>query len=188
MPHEVVERIVDTARRGPSAGFTQGVDFLVLDQPEARDRFFEITGGSAVDEAALETAPPVIVLVFSDPERYLDRYSAPDKIEFGMSVAGRWPVPFWDTDAAMACMLVLLTAIDEGLGGFLFGLFQGEAELRSELGVPDDRHLIGVIGLGHPMSDLAPAIPAGRYRRPLANQVHHNRWNPAPAADDRFWA
>src|SRR5205085_12254606 len=31
---EVLERILDTARRGPSAGFSQGFEFVVLDAPE----------------------------------------------------------------------------------------------------------------------------------------------------------
>jgi nitroreductase len=36
---EELKRIVDLARRVPSAGFSQGLDFLVLDDPNAVDRF-----------------------------------------------------------------------------------------------------------------------------------------------------
>ena len=39
----VVDRLLDIARRGPSAGFSQGTDFLVLDRPETVRAFFRLT-------------------------------------------------------------------------------------------------------------------------------------------------
>ena len=33
---EAVRRILDTARRGPSAGFSQGVEFVVITDPDTR--------------------------------------------------------------------------------------------------------------------------------------------------------
>ena len=55
------------------------------------------------------------------------RYSRPDKIAFGLDRSDAWPVKFWDTDTAMACMLLLLAAVDVGLGGWYFGIPYGEA-------------------------------------------------------------
>jgi nitroreductase len=34
VPSELIDRILDLARRAPTAGFAQGVDFLVLDTAE----------------------------------------------------------------------------------------------------------------------------------------------------------
>jgi nitroreductase len=117
------------------------------------------------------------VLAFSDPRRYLARYSEPDKIAFGLDRADAWPVPFWDTDTAMACMLLLLAAVDEGLGGWLFGIDRGESELRTELGVPDDRRLMGVVGLGYAdPAEVPKGSGSARARRPLEEQVHRNGW------------
>jgi len=65
----------------------------------------------------------------ADPYRYIERYSRPDKIAFGLDHADAWPVKFWDTDTAMACMLLLLAAVDAGLGGW-YGIPYGVAELR----------------------------------------------------------
>ena len=93
----------------------------------------------------------------SDPGRYIERYSRPDKIAFGLDRADAWPVKFWDTDTAMACMLLLLAAVDAGLGGWLFGIPHGEAELRREFGIPDDRNVVGVVGLGYAGVDEKPA-------------------------------
>jgi nitroreductase len=35
----LIDRLLDTARRGPSAGFSQGTDFLVVDDDSALARF-----------------------------------------------------------------------------------------------------------------------------------------------------
>ena len=71
------------------------------------------------------------------------RYSEPDKIAFGMDVAEHWPVRFWDVDAAMSCMLMLLAAVDLGLGGWFFGITHGERELLDRFGVPSTLRPIG---------------------------------------------
>ena len=93
--------------------------------------FWEITRdpefGWDPDDVAV--GPTVIVLPLPDPARYLERYSQPDKIAFGMDEAEHWPVKFWEVDAAMASMMMLLAAVDEGLGGWFFGITHGERAL-----------------------------------------------------------
>jgi nitroreductase len=179
IPPEVLDRILDTARRGPSAGFSQGLEFLVLDRPETVAEFWEITrdpefGWDADDVAA---GPTTIVLPIPDRERYVARYSEPDKIAFGMDRAENWPVPFWDVDAAMAAMLVLLAAVDEGLGGWFFGVTYGERALLDRFGVPARLRPIGIIGLGYRAEDEHPTgSSTSRPRRPLEEQVHRNGW------------
>jgi nitroreductase len=179
VPREVVDRIVDTGRRAPSAGFSQGLEVLVLDEPEAVAAFWEITrdpdhGWYPGDVAA---GPTVLLVPLPDPSRYVARYAEPDKAAFGMDDAGRWPVPFWDVDAAMAAMLMLLAAVDEGLGGWFFGIAHGERDLLRRFGVPDELRPIGYVGLGYPAPDDRPRGSAvSRPRRPLADQIHRNRW------------
>lgn len=177
---ELVDRIVESARHAPSAGFSQGFDFVVLDRPETVLRFCELTDDPAFpnppDFAA--TAPTVIVLPLTNTAAYLERYSRPDKIAFGLMDEARWPVPFWDVDTAMAIMLILLTATDLGVGAVYFGLTEGmdAPELR-ELGVPDGHKLLGVIGLGHPAAD-EPFDPSKfkERRRKFDDMVHRNKW------------
>ena len=176
---ELVDRLLDTARRAPSAGFSQGTDFLVLDDPAAVARFWSATEDPRwpADPGELASGPTVLVLALADPGRYVARYSEPDKIAFGLDRAEAWRVPFWDTDTAMACMLLLLAAVDVGLGGWFFGVGHGEDRVRDEFGIPADRNLIGVVGLGHVGVDDAPAGSGrSRPRRPLAEMVHRNRW------------
>jgi nitroreductase len=52
VPPETIDRILDLARRAPTAGFAQGVDFLVLDTPAAVASFWEIT-----DDPSFPTDP-----------------------------------------------------------------------------------------------------------------------------------
>lgn len=154
----LIDALLDVARRGPSAGFSQGTDFVVLDEPTTRQRFWTLIEDPRFprEPDELDAAPPVLVILLADPGRYIERYSRPDKIAFGLDNAEAWRVKFWDTDTAMAGMLLLLAAVDAGLGGWYFGIPYGETALRQELGIPDDRNIIGVIGLGYPGLDERP--------------------------------
>ncbi|HET9633412.1 MAG TPA: nitroreductase family protein, partial [Terrabacter sp.] len=104
VPKEVVERCLDNAVRSPSAGFSQGWDFLVLATSAERDAFWAATTepGVAPDPwlDGIRTAP-VLVLCLSHKDAYLDRYAAPDKGWTDRDEA-RWPVPYWDVDTGMA--------------------------------------------------------------------------------------
>jgi nitroreductase len=179
VPPDVLKRILSAIRHVPTAGFSQGIELVVLQTPEEVGRFWRITTPAAERSAALkrgdppEGTPPVIVLPFSDKRAYLRRYSGADKAGLGMDEEEGWPVPYWDVDAAMAAMTILLAAVDEGLGGWFFGVFHGEAELLDDLGVPDGPRLIGAIGLGRPdPSDRAVVFD----HREVADYVHRGRW------------
>jgi nitroreductase len=179
VPTETIDRIVDVGRRAPSAGFSQGLELLVLDTPGSVAEFWDLTRdpefGWDADDVAV--GPTVLVLPLPDPDRYLARYSQPDKIAFGMDDAEHWPVKFWEIDAAMASMLMLLAAVDEGLGGWFFGITHGERELLNRFGVPAHLRPIGIIGFGYRAEDES-ATGSWRTleRRPLADQIHRNGW------------
>ena len=177
LPAEVLDRILHSATRAPSAGFSQGLDLVVLEGPEAVRGFWRATADPRFATPYSTAEPPVIVLVLSDKQAYLDRYRAPDKAGLGMDVEAGWPVPYWDMDAAMAVMLMLLAAVDEGIGAWWFGVFHGAGALLAELGVPEGRRLAGAVALGRPAADDRPTGSARtRPRRPLDQVVHRGRW------------
>ena len=64
----------------------------------------------------------MIVLPLANKAAYLERYSRPDKMAFGLMDESRWPVKFWETDTAMAIMLILLAATDLGVGALYFDI------------------------------------------------------------------
>jgi nitroreductase len=179
VPADVVDRILDVARRGPSAGFSQGLELLVLDTPKTVAAFWETTRDPerGWDRETVEHGPTVLILPIPDAGQYLERYAEPDKASLGMDRVERWPVPFWDVDAAMAAMLILLAAVDEGLGGWFFGITHGERELLDRFGVPGHLRPIGIVGLGYRAEDEEPSGSwMQRPRRPFEEQVHRNGW------------
>ncbi len=179
VPTATIDRIIDIGRRAPSAGFSQGLELLVLDTRESVAEFWSITRDPDFgwDPEEVAVGPTVIIVPLPDPRRYTERYSQPDKIAFGMSDADNWPVSFWDIDAAMASMLILLAAVEEGLGGWFFGITHGERALLDRFGVPGHLRPIGIIGLGYRAHDEKPSGSwRSRERRPLQDQIHRNGW------------
>jgi nitroreductase len=181
IPRDVLERVLEAARHAPSAGFSQGFDFVVLTKPEELDWFYRTTDDPTDPESYPgrdpEVAPACIVLPYENKRAYLERYSQPDKIQFGLDKEERWPVPFWTVDTAMAMLLILLAAVDEGLGAWYFGITRGEDEVRKTLGVPEDCKLLGPIALGYKAPDDQPRGSIfARRRRAFESMFHFGRW------------
>lgn len=181
VPRDVLDRVLATVIHAPSAGFTQGNEYLILDDPAAVADFWTLTADPA-DPLTPERRlllPPVLILPLANRQAYLDRYSQPDKASAGMQQAESWPAPYWDIDAGMASMLVLLAAVDEGLGAWFFGISSGERAVLDRFGVPSQFRPIGVIALGYPaQSDPASAVasPTRIRRRPVETLLHRNGW------------
>lgn len=184
VPPELVDRVLDNAVRAPSAGFSQGWAFLVLQGDVDTERFWTATfaGGdrSTFRWQGLFRAP-VIIVPLSHKQSYVDRYAEsdkgvrPDDDDF-------WPVPYWDIDTGFAAMLMLLTAVDTGLGALFFGIFPPRlGAFREAFGVPSEYTPIGAIALGWPDPDPAhhePSRSVSRGRRPTGQVVHRGRWQP----------
>jgi nitroreductase len=176
VPREALDRILENALHAPSAGFSQGWAFVVLEGPEQVGGFWStIAEPEWLGTDRGVTKAPVIVVPLSNRQAYLDRYAEPDKAGTAMHRADAWPVPYWDLDTGMASLLMLLTAVDEGLGALFFGIFRNEALLRERLGVPDDYRAVGAIAIGYPAPDT-PSPSLARGRRPLREVVHRGRW------------
>jgi nitroreductase len=173
---EVVDRILDWARRAPSAGFTQGFYFVAVDDDATRRRIAEL--GDEPDYVSrgfhpwLSSAPVHVVVCVSEAD-YHDRYRQPEKLtEEGAEIA--WPVPYWYVDAGGALLMILLGAVAEGLAAGFFGVHR-LPELKGLLHIPEDVTPIGVVTMGLP----APERRVGssrRGRKPLEEVVHWGRW------------
>jgi nitroreductase len=176
VPDEVIDRVLSNALHAPSAGYTQGWEFLVLTGPEETRRFWDATFPPEQRESfrwrALFDAP-VIVVPLSSMDAYLDRYAEPDK-GWSDRDPGRWPVPYWHIDTGFASLLMLLTAVDTGLGALFFGIFKPD-DFRDAFGVPANMTPIGAIALGYPAPD-EPSPSLKRGRRSLDEVVHRGKW------------
>lgn len=185
VPLETITRLVRLAQHAPSAGHTQGWDVLALVEPADRARFWEVSrerdDGPSSAWLRGVSAAPVLLLMLSDRTAYLDRYAEPDKGWTDRSL-DRWPVPYWDTDTAMAAMVVLLGAVDAGLGGLFFGVPGPRHEaVKAAYAVPPDRRVVGVIALGHEAQRVrSPSLRRGR--RPLGDVLHLGRFGESATA------
>jgi nitroreductase len=174
---ELVERVLANALHAPSAGFTQGWAFLVLEGREETERFWAAT--FATDDARRRFRyqglfdAPLLIVALSNETAYLDRYAEPDK-GWTDRDPDRWPVPYWHIDTGFAALLMLLTAVDAGLGGLFFGVFEPE-RFRGAFGVPDRYVPVGALALGYPAPD-EPSPSLRRGRRSLEEVVHRGRW------------
>jgi nitroreductase len=179
VPRDVLERIARTIRRASSAGYSQGVRLLVVDDrevmaPLAPDRDDEIS------HRWFETAPAHILVLVREQD-YHDRYTQPDKLE---QTGGRevvWPVPFWHVDAGTALMLVLLAALEEGLGAGVYGVpVEEDAKWREVLRIPAELTIVAGVTVGTPAPDdpdhaRASSVFSQR-RKPYDELIHWNGW------------
>ena len=178
VPREVRERLLEHAIRAPSAGFSQGWAFLVLETSEDRQRYWAVTALDGPPDPWLQrmARAPLLVVVLSSKDAYLDRYAEPDKGWTDRDET-RWSVPYWDVDAGMAALLMLLTAVDEGLGACFFGVPADRVDaFRSAFGVPEEYRPVGVVSVGYPGDDDRRSPSLRRGRRPVEEVVHRGSW------------
>ncbi len=176
----LLDDLVDRARRTPTAGNCQGVEFLVLEGKGVVD-YWDVTLPADLRESfpwpGLLVAP-VLVVPWGMTDRYLDRYRESDKVSAGLSGSvGDWPVPYWLTDAAFAAMALQLLVVEAGLGCCFFGLFGHEGAVAEQFDVPEGARAVGAIAIGHPdPTTVRSSGSVERGRRPLNEVLHRGEW------------
>jgi FMN reductase [NAD(P)H] len=179
VPRETLERIARAARRGPNAGYSQGLRLLVVDGPET----IEALAAKQEEERSQEWFGKAAahIFVLTREQDYHDRYNQPDKLAVTGGVEVIWPVPFWHVDAGAALMLVLLAALEEGLGAAVYGVtVEDDAGVRELLGIPDDLTIVVGVTVGRPAEDpdWDRATSAFSQRRRANDEVlKWNRWS-----------
>ena len=178
VPAEVRDRLLEHAIRAPSAGFSQGWAFLVLETAEERDRFWTATtdGGTPDGWLTRMRRAPLLVVPMSHKAAYLDRYAEGDK-GWADRDGARWPVPYWDVDTGMAALLMLLTAVDEGLAACFFGVPPERIDgFRAAFGVPAGYTPIGCVSVGYAGAGDRRSPSLKRGRRGVGEVVHRGHW------------
>ena len=175
----ILDQLMANVTRTPSAGYSQGFAFVVLTDPGQRRLFWETTSGPdwrGESESVPLTRAPVVIIPLAHKQAYLDRYALPDKVHTPLFDEAQWPAPYWDIDTGFGVMMILLTAVDLGLGALFFGIFAGEQALMDILGVPEGYRPIGAIALGHPTPGKRSRPELRTGRRPLDDIVRWERW------------
>ena len=152
---EEVAAILEAGRWAPSYINSQPCEFLVVRDPEARERLSGILRRITVAWQGFASAP-VSILVMVDPSR--------DPRHFA-------------EDGAAAAQNMALAAHSLGLATFWAGLhavpeskWSAESDLKAALGIPPGMRLVAILPVGH------PAYEAATSRRPLNEFVHRESY------------
>ena len=173
---EVIERVIEAGQHAPSAGFSQGVVYVAVTDEGTRQAIGEIAGEEHYVRGGFDpfiSGAPVQIVICTSEQVYHDRYNERDKKPEGEDEID-WPIPYWHTDAGASLMLVLLAAVNEGLGTAFVGVMEPK-RLQDLLGIPDDYLPIGVTMIGHPAPDQKSGS-LKRGRRALDTVLHREKW------------
>ena len=152
VPRAILLRVLEAARRTPSAGHAQGVRFAVLTEQSQRDRVALAFGEEEFLRRGfppwLSTAP-VHLIVAASQSAYKERYAKPDKA----CEPDEWQVPYHVLDAGKSLMALYLAAQEVGLSCGYLGPHAGE-NLVDLFELPTDWTFVGLVTLGyrHPES------------------------------------
>jgi nitroreductase len=178
IPEERLVKVLEIARRAPSAGFTQGQSFVVVRDPVTRARIAQIAGEPAYVARRFDpwlSRAPVHVVCCVSEKAYIDRYAEADKAN-NARTPREWLIPYWYVDGGCSLMLLLLAAVNEGWAAGFLGLdSEGHEQLKALLGIPAEVLPIGLVTIGHP----APDRRSGSLKRgwkPSHSVIHWERW------------
>jgi nitroreductase len=150
---KIITKLIRNAHRSPSAGHTQVQEFIIVKEPLTKNKL----RAAAVDQEYVEEAP-LLIIVCSNTSRSVGRYGNRGR-EFYSII-----------DGAFASMLILLTAVNEGIGACFVGAFD-DAKVSKILEIPRDVRPVGIICLGYP--DEEP-VRIGRIA--LSQIVYYNKY------------
>lgn len=148
VPRAVLLRILEAARKTPSAGHAQGVRLAVLEEASSRERVAQLVGEPAFVERGFPRwfgSAPVHLVVATDPQAYHERYQEADKT----GGPEQWPVPYGVLDGGQALMALYLCAEAEGLSCGYLGPHSCPDDLLEELSLPSRWRLLGLVSLGY---------------------------------------
>lgn len=138
IPDATIGRLLEAARRAPSAGNIQPWQFVVVRNAELRKSLAMY----AYDQDFIRGAP-VLIVVCAEPERSGERYGK------------RGSELYCLQDTAAATENLLLAATGYGLGSCWVGAFDEEG-VRSLLNLDKDKRPVAIVALGHPAEDPGP--------------------------------
>jgi len=154
VPEDKIQRLLEYAVRAPSAGNLQPWEFVVVKSPETRAKLTK----AAFDQTSVASAP-VTIVTCADIQRAGSKYGARGSF-------------YSLVDASFASLLILLGAVEQGLGACFVGSYNPE-EVVKLLALPDHVRPVGLITLGYPAE---PPRKPGTPKLPLSKLVHAEKW------------
>lgn len=188
LPEDLVRRLLQAAHSAPSVGFMQPWNFILIRQPETRERVWQAFHQANEEACAMFEGDrraqyqrlklegirkaPLSICVTCDPDRA------------GSVVLGRTHNPKMDAFSTVCAVQNLwLAARAEGVGVGWVSIFH-DADIRALLRIPERIEIVAWLCLGF-VDELyrEPELAAKgwRQRLPLEELVFHDRWQEADA-------
>ncbi|MGC2684231.1 MAG: nitroreductase family protein [Candidatus Nitrosopolaris sp.] len=146
-------KLVKNAHRAPSAGHTQVQESIIVKDSITKKKLRKV----AVDQEYVELAPALII-VCSNTSRSADRYGMRGREFYSIM------------DGAFASMIILLSAVNEGIGAAFVGAFEDD-KVAQILELPKYVKPVGIICLGYPAE-----TPEKLSRIDISKLVHFEKW------------
>jgi len=158
---EKTERCLEAARLAPSASNSQPWSFVVVDDPELKDKVARKTFGPARSfNKFVPQAPVIVVMVMEKPKMIT---------EIGGRIKNKeYPL----MDIGIAAEHFCLQAAEEGLGSCMLGWFD-EQGVKELIGVPENKTVPLLITLGYTPEDYKTRK---KIRKPFDKAVKWNRY------------
>lgn len=138
---EKIERILEAARLSPSACNSQPWHFIVVDEPELKNKVAQAASAKLLGMNHFTKQAPVHLVVVEE------------KVNLSSGIGG-WvkDKPFSQIDIGIATAHIVLAAQNEGLGTCILGWFE-EKKMRSLLNIPASRRVLLDIVIGYSLQD-----------------------------------
>lgn len=138
---EKIDRILEAGRISPSACNAQPWKFIVVDDPELKNKVADATSNRVIGINHFTKQAPVHIVVVLEPANF--------NSNFGSLMKDK-NLPLIDIGIAAAHLSLQATA--EGLGTCILGWFN-ERNIKKLLNIPKSKRVILVITLGYASSD-----------------------------------
>ena len=138
---EKIERCLEAARLAPSASNSQPWTFIVVDNPELKDKVAEETFSKFVSFNKFTKQAPVLIIIITEKSNL--------KAKIGGIIKNK---QFNHIDIGITTEHFCLQAAEEGLGTCIMGWFD-EKKIKKILNIPRSKRIDLIISLGYPASD-----------------------------------
>jgi nitroreductase len=135
--HNKIMRCVEAARLAPSACNSQPWTFIVVDDPETKNKVADATSNRLLPLNHFTKQAPVQVVLVQERPRVIS--------SIGGAIKNK---KYHLMDIGIAAEHFCLQATSEGLGTCLLGWFD-EKKVKSILGIPDSKRPLLIITLGY---------------------------------------
>jgi nitroreductase len=156
---EKIERIIEAGRLSPSACNAQPWHFIVVDEPELKNKVADATSAKLLGMNHFTKQAPVHIVIVEE------------KVNISSGIGGMIKDKYFAfLDIGIAAAHMCLAAESEGLGSCMLGWFN-ESKMRKLLHIPESKRVVLDIIIGYPAQDLRP-----KKRKSREEVVSYNKY------------